>query len=247
MSLAVRGRPPTAESASMSRRLTILAAVVAAASSASPIAAQSVLVDEGTFSVTRNGKAAGTEEFTIRRAGMGNDAVVISSGVIRLDGPDGKVELRPLLETVVPDGAASSYQLKVAGAQSAELSLALAGRRYVSRIRTDAGEEEREFVARPETRIVEEGVAHHYYFLRDAREGSKVPVIEPRTRRQFQLTVSPATDEEIRIGSVRVQAHRVTFAGGDADRTVWFDRQGRVLRVEIPGRGYVAERQDLVG
>jgi hypothetical protein len=27
-------------------------------------------------------------------------------------------------------------------------------------------------------------------------------------------------------------------------RIVWFDRVGRVLRVEVPGRGYVADRVD---
>lgn len=212
-----------------------------------PTSAQSVLVDEGRFAVRLGGRDAGTEEFAIRRAGMGNDATVIANAVVQLDTGNGHLELRPLLETVLPDGAAASYQLKVSGAQTAELSLVLAGRRYVSRIRTDAGEEEREFLARPETRILEEDVAHQYYFLRNVQEGSRVPVIEPRTRRQLQLVASAWTDEEVRIGAARVQARRVSFSGGDAERVVWYDRQGRVLRVEIPSRGYVAERQDLVG
>jgi len=231
----------------MSRRHHALLAVLALASVPLPAAAQSVLVDEGTFAVRLEGREAGTEEFAIRRAGMGNDATVIANGVVQLTTDQGHLELRPLLETVLPDGAAASYQLKVSGTETAELSLALAGRRYVSRIRTDAGEEEREFLARPETRILEEDVAHQYYFLRNVREGTRVPVIEPRTRRQLQLVASAWTDEEVRVGAARVQARRVSFSGGDAERVVWFDRQGRVLRVEIPARGYVAERQDLVG
>ena len=230
----------------MSRRLTILIAA-AAAISATPAAGQSMLVDEGSFAVRVNGRDAGTEEFTIRRTGMGNDAVIIANAVVQIDLAEGHLEIRPLLEAMVPEGAASSYQVKVSGAETAELSLALAGRRYVSRIRTDGGEEEREFLARPETRIVEQGVAHQYYFLRDVREGARVPVIEPRTRRQLQWLASAATDEEIRVGTARVQARRVTFSDSDGDRVVWYDRQGRVLRVEIPFRGYVAERQDLVG
>ncbi len=149
---------------------------------------------------------------------------------------------------MLPDGAAASYQLKVSGAQTAELSLALAGRRYVSRIRTDAGEEEREFLARPETRILEEDVAHQYYFLRNVREG----VACPRDRAPHP---PPAPTRRVRLDGrggarrrgARVQARRVSFSGGDAERVVWYDRQGRVLRVEIPSRGYVAERQDLVG
>lgn len=232
----------------MPRRFTILAAsVLAAALPSAPVGAQSILVDEGTFRISLNGVEAGSEDFTIRRAGTGNDATVIAHAVIRLDTGDGRSELRPLLETIIPEGAASSYQLRVSGAENVELSLALAGRRYVSRIRTDAGEEEREFLARPETRILEQDVAHHYYFLRDVREGNRAPAIVPRTRRQIQIVASSWSDEEIRVGTARVQARRVTFSGGEVERVVWYDRQGRVLRVEIPARRYVAERQDLVG
>lgn len=229
------------------RRLAIAVTVATATLYALPLAGQSMLVDEGTFAVRLHGQDAGTEEFTIRRTGMGNDAVMIANAVVQLDTPEGPLELRPLLEAMVPEGAASSYQIKVSGAETAELSLALAGRRYLSRIRTDAGEEEREFLARPGTRIVEESVAHQYYFLRDVREGTRVPVIEPRTRRQIQLTASAAIEEEIRLGATRVQARRVSFSAGDDERVVWYDRQGRVLRVEIPARAYVAERTDLVG
>lgn len=231
----------------MPRRHHALVAALLVAAPPAPTSAQSVLVDEGTFTVRIGGREAGTEEFAIRRAGMGSDATVIANAVVRMTTEAGDVELRPLLETVLPDGAATSYQLKVSGAETAELSLALAGRRYVSRIRTQEGEEEREFLARPETRILEEGVAHQYYFLRNVREGTRVPVIEPRTRRQLQLTASAPTDEELRLGATSVQARRVAFSGGDQERVVWYDRQGRVLRVEIPARGYVAERKDLVG
>lgn len=212
-----------------------------------PISAQSVVVDEGTFTVTRAGDAAGTERFTIRRAGVGDDAIVIANAVIQLDRGEGATEFRPLLEVTPLDDASTNYQLKVSGAETAELSVRLAGQRYVSRIQTETGEEEREFLARPGTRILEEAVAHHYYFLRTAREGSRIPVIEPRTRRQLQLVVSAPENTELRIGAVRVQARKVTLTAGDDARAVWFDAQGRVLRVEVPAIGYVAVRQDLVG
>ena len=209
--------------------------------------AQSVMVDEGTFSVQLAGMPAGTEEFTIRRAGIGEEATVIAQGVIHLDQANGTTGLHSLLRTLLPDGNVSDYQLKVSGVESAELSLWLDGRRYSARFRTLEGEEEREFLARPGTHLLEEGVAHHYYFLKDVREGSRTPILEPRTRKQMQLLASPAGEEEIRVGTTRVVARRVTFGTGDDARSVWFDAQGRVLRVEIPFLGYVAQRQDLVG
>lgn len=224
-------------------RILILAAGVAPC----PLAAQSVLVDEGTFVLTVDGKPAGTETFQIRRSGLGNDAIVIAHGQVSLTEAEGKVELNPLLEANMPGGAATSYHLKVTGAQTSELSLKLAGRRYVSLIRSKAGEEEREFLARPETHILEQGVAHQYYFLRNVQEGQATPVIEPRTRKQLQFTASASSDVQLQLGPNTVAARRVTFTAGDDARTVWFDRQGRVLKVEIPSLGYVAERQDLVG
>lgn len=209
--------------------------------------AQSVVVDEGTFEVKIEGQRVGEERFSIRRAGPGGEATFIANAVIDLATGDGATELQPLLEALLPEGAASKYQLKVTGAEAVDLTLSLAGRRFISRIRTPEGEEEREFLARPETRILERGVAHHYYFLRNAQGGSTTPAIEPRTRTQLQLTAGAWTDEELVLGPSRVPARKVTFtAAGDA-RTVWFDRQGRVLRVEIPASGYVAVRTDLVG
>ena len=47
------------------------------------VGAQSVVVDEGTFAVTIAGQSAGSESFTIRRAGVGSDAVVVANAVVR--------------------------------------------------------------------------------------------------------------------------------------------------------------------
>jgi len=223
--------------------LTLFATLLASGSTA----AQSVMVDEGTFALTVNGKDAGTETFSIQQAAVANEGTVIAHGVIKLILPDGTREIRPLLETTGLDGTASKYQVKVSGAESTELRLTLAGSRYVSVIRSQAGEEEHEFLARPRTRILEKDVAHQYYFLRNVEEGGRVFVIEPRTRRQFQLVASGVTNESLNISHTTVQARKVTFTAGEDHRVVWFDRQGRVLRVEVPAWGYVAERQDLVG
>ena len=211
------------------------------------LAAQSVVVDQGTFALSVEGALVGTEEFSIRRAGFGNDAVFIASGVVTTALGAESQDLRTLLRATAPDGAAGGYQVKVAGAEAVEITLSLAGRRFVSSFVSDAGQEEREFRARPGTRIVEHLVAHHFYFLRNLREGASTPVIEPRSRLELELTAGAWEDEEIRLGRNRVSARRVVFSTSQGDRLVWFDRQGRVLRVEVPASGYVAVRQDLVG
>lgn len=207
---------------------------------------QGVVVDQGRFDVTLNGRTAGTEEFTIRRAGIGRDDAIFANAVVRLRRNGREQEVRPLLRAVPPDGVATAYQVAVIGVDSMTLRLSRVGQRYVAVIDSELGEEQREFPADPGTRIVELDVAHLYYFLRDTREGEETPVLEPRTRSLLTLETGSATDEELSVGQSVVSARRVDFKVGDDVRTVWYDRLGRVLRVSIPSRGYVAQRTDLL-
>jgi len=211
------------------------------------LSAQSVVVDQGIFEILVGGETVGSEEFTIRRAGMGADATVIAHGVVTLRLPDGARELRPMLQTLPSQRTATGYQLKISGAETTELTLTLADRRYVSLLRSERGEEEREFLARPETRIVEQWVAHQYHFLGDLDDGEEVWVIEPRTRRQMALTRSSTEGVTVQVGSSPIAAQRATFQAGEEERTVWFDDQGRVLRLAIPALSYEARRENPPG
>jgi hypothetical protein len=228
------------------RTLALLA--LAAATPAPAVMAQGIVVDGGQFAVTVHGQAVGSEDFVIRRAGLGRDDAVFANGVVSLDVDGVMQEVRPLLRTTPPDGVAESYQVDVTGPDAMTLRLTRAGTRYVATISSAIGDEDREFQARTDTRVVELSVAHHYYFLRQLAEGRQVHLLEPRNRRQVTLTAGEGFEEDLRLGPNIVSARRVEFMSDhEDDRTVWFDRQGRVLRVEIPSLGYLAERTDVVG
>lgn len=229
---------------------TLLLALLAAAvvAGAPGLSAQGVVVDEGSFAVTIAGVSAGTEDFVIRRPGVGRDDALFANAVVSLALPDGRHELRPLLHAEPPDGVAVRYQISATGPGAIEVQVARSGRRYLATIRSAAGAEDREFQAHPDMRVLERQVAHHYYFLRDLRPDRPVHTLEPRTRVQGMITAGEPTPETIRLGVNEVQSRRVPFTTDNGDtRTVWFDRQGRVLRVEIPSLEFVAERTDLVG
>lgn len=228
------------------RSLGLTTVLAFALASPHPGSAQGVVADQGTFAISLGGSAAGTEEFTIRRAGLGGDAAIFANGTITLTRDGTEQRISPLLRAIPPDGVVSQYQVGVAGLDALELRLRLAQRHYVAVIQSAAGEEQREFLAQPGTRVLELDVAHHYYFLREAREGSVTPVLEPRLRGHTDLVAGAAREEELRLGQTTVGARRVQFSSGDDRRIIWFDRVGRVLRVEIPGRAYVAERVDLL-
>jgi len=230
----------------ITRHPTLL--LVAAALLPAPTTAQGIVVDQGEFSIRIGGRRAGAESFVIRRASLGLRAAFFANGVTTVDLPGEHREIRPLLRAVPPDGHAESYQVEVSGDGGMELRLARSGERYVATIRSELGDEDREYQARPDTRVLDLEVAHHYYFLRDLRVDRSSHILEPRSRRQLTLTVTSRTDEELRVGPNVVTVRRVALDSDGGDhRTVWFDRQGRVVRVEIPELGYVAERTDLVG
>ena len=216
------------------------------ASLSSPAAAQSV-VDQGTFSIEIDGSVVGTEEFKIRRVGFNRSAIFIADGVVALGDESGSQEIRHLLRVSGSAGAAEAYELTLSGAEPLEITMNLARPRFVSRFESPEGQEEREFRAREETRIIEVMVAHHYYFVRDLQEGESAPIIVPRDRREGTFSTGSIVEEELRLGRNRVAARRVSFMDDASEHRVWFDRQGRVLRVEIPDLGYVATRTDLVG
>ena len=211
------------------------------------LSAQSVVVDRGIFGLSIHGEKIGTEDFIIRRAGLGNEAAFISRGVVVRTLNGTSEEFTTLLRVTANEGTAAGYEFKSSEPAPIEIMLNISGPRYFSRFISGEGQDEREFLAERGTRIIEHQVAHHFYFLGNVPNDSIVHVIEPLSRTDRQFLVSAEQDEEIRLGRNRVLARRVMFTSADGDRIVWFDRQGRVLRVEIPGIGYLAVREDLVG
>jgi hypothetical protein len=103
----------------------------------------------------------------------------------------------------------------------------------------------REYLVSEGAVLVDEGVAHHFYFLiRRAGSGGTVPVVVPRISRQVSTRVTSQGAAEVSIAGTSVPATRylVEPAGSSPQAHVWADAEGRILRVEVPGRSMVAVR-----
>lgn len=207
--------------------------------SGAPAAAQNVLLDEGAFTIYLGDREVGRETFTIRRMGSGADARIIANAVVDVDAR----QIRPLLETT-PDFGLTAYEVKISGREETEIAVQLTGRRFVARVRSAAGEQEREFRAREDAVLLEENVAHQYYFLTSAadEEGATLAVIVPGATEMADLAVRSVARVSLPIGGETLEARRVTLVVDGVERSVWVDARGRVLRVEIPSTGYRAER-----
>lgn len=225
--------------------LSLAAALVVLSGSASPLSAQGSTLDQGTFRILSGGTAVGTEEFVIRRTGSGADQQVIATAEIELRVPEGNTSLVPLLQASGSDMAVSGYQIKVSGNSQEEVSMRLEANRYVSRVRSERGEREREYRAASGTILLDPSVAHQYHFVaaRLTNGSATIPSISPREGRQYELRVTTvSTSARVELGEGSVTARHLRLEGDGRTRELWVDAEGRVLRVEDPERNFTAVR-----
>lgn len=209
--------------------------------------AQNVL-DRGSFRLTLAGQEVGTESFTIRQDGTGPSAVTVAQGTIALDTGRVAQEITSWLRVSPQAARSAEYRLSVQGTAREQITGAVAGGRFSARIVSPAGEMMREYLAGDGAVIVDDGVVHQYYFLaRHAGSATaRVPMLIPRQNRQVVATVTPGATEAIEVAGQRLDTRRFTVsAAGLAEREIWVDAQGRVLRLSVPSSGFVATRTAL--
>jgi hypothetical protein len=212
-----------------------------------PATAQTVQLDEGTFRLLVGGREVGVETFSIRRNGEGADAVVIAQGRVVLNDNGGS----EVIANVQVAGAGLrpvAYDLELRGADARRIRGSVTGSRASARTLSPTGETMREYLVTDGAVILDDGVAHHYYFIaqRAAAGATRTPIMVPRESRQLVATMTMGGEESVSAGGTTTRGRRLTVepAGGDT-RHVWIDAQGRVLRVEVPGRNYTAVRTTL--
>lgn len=218
-----------------------ISAVAVAAVGAPPAAAQNTAGHAGEFAVSVNGVAAGTEQFSIQQTGTGENAEILATGRVRLSLPSGTIELAPRLRASGFRADPVAYEVTVGGTSPRRIVGQIAGGRFSARITSPAGEQMREYVASAGATILDDAIAHHYYFLVQRVRNGTVPILVPRENRQVMATVEDLGEEMVEIRGARLQLdHIVVRPSGGDDRHVWVDSRSRVIRVEIPAQGYLA-------
>jgi hypothetical protein len=227
---------------------TLAVCAVVALAGAPAVLAQGTLIDEGSFRLLVRGQEVGTETFSIRQTGAGADAVVTARGRVVLDGQRGAQEIAATLQVGGSALRPAVYEMTLEGADAQRIAGRVVGGRFSARILSATGETGREYLVSDGAVVLDEGVAHHYYFLARRVSGGtvRVPIVVPRESRQLQAEVTDAGSASVTVAGRSVSARRLTVtpAGGSV-RTVWVDSDGRVLRLEIADQGLVAERVAL--
>ena len=204
--------------------------------------AQVAVVDEGSFTISREGTRIGREEFAIRRTpNPGGDVLVANATVVYTDR-----RLSPALQTDAA-GAPLRYQVEVTvGSDVQERLQGRVGRgRFSAQLRTPRGESAREYVVADGALILDDDVFHQYYFLARAGRTGLVPVVVPRRNVQVTMRVDNEGADAITIRGDRLAATRYAMTEPDGStRRIWVDGEGRVLRVTLDARGITALRDD---
>jgi hypothetical protein len=223
------------------RSLLLLAlAPLAVAGTAS---AQTETEDQGTFQVLVGGRPVGTEDFSITQTGSGENAEIVATGRVRLQLPAGTLDLGPRLRTTGFQAQPVSYEVTIGGTSPQKIVGTLGNGRFSTRIVTQSGEQLREYLASSGAIVLDDGVAHQYYFLARRMRAGRVPVIIPRENRQAMATVTSRGEERVQLGSKSPSLyHLVIDIPGGGERHVWVDALSRVVKVEIPDRDYSAVR-----
>ena len=214
--------------------------------SGAPLSAQTETLDEGSFRISIGGSEVGMETFSIRQNGSGADAVVIARGRVMVDGARGNQQVQANVQLSGPGLRPTAYEVEIKGDDAQGIRATVRGSRVAAQIVSPAGENRREYLVSDGAVLVDEGVAHQYYFLirraGDATSAS-IPVVMPRQSKQVMASVSLKGTESISVGSRTVEArHYVVQPAGSAAVDVWADAQGRIQKISIASRNYVAVR-----
>lgn len=217
-----------------------IAAVLALGLVADPAGAQDPnLIDQGRYDI-RVGERQGTEVFAIRRQGEGYMAV----GRLQLEGAG--AWLRSAEIGLRTDGSFGPLRYETRAIGNDRNLIAI---RTGTRIRITTSDEEgdrmTELLANPRQVLLSPGVAQHYYFLvRRLASGGELTALLPAESREAPIRLLDRRDDTVQIGDASVAARRWELSVDGTTHLVWSDpNDGRILRVEVPDRGWRSVRR----
>lgn len=214
---------------------------------AAPLAAQVVVLDEGTFTHTIAGTRVGREDFSVRSVrGGGSVAYVAQANVLAGE------QRRTISLNTDSAGAPTRFQLEVRDATV--IVSTVVGERdrstWLSRIVSGPRESGREVRLEARTFVAEPGVAHHLWFVLRFAQGEPAVLLTPSANAPERVVLVELEPDSVQLGSRRLPARRWELrsaADGSVRWEFWADAAGRVLRARYPTSGLEALRDDPPG
>ena len=222
----------------------VLAALTLIVGAPSLVAAQGRTVDEGIFVISRNGTPVGRESFRIVRGPSASGDVYRATAQLSIGD-------RKVVPDLSADSTGSTLAYRVSVLDGSEMTVSLQARtrpgRFSSLMKTPQGEASKDYVVPQGVVVLDDEISHQIYFVGlSGRRSGALTVIDPRGNSQVQASLESAGFGPVEVGGRTTQAsHFILTAPGFARREFWLDRAGLVLKVAIPERGIVAQRDEI--
>ncbi len=214
---------------------TLLAPTGVPAATAAP---QGPVLDAGTLVISRSGVVVGREEFTVRRGrSSGPDGYTITSAV-SYPPSSPSVTLSPVVE-LGPDSIPVQVQFDVYGDGQSRVYARFGPRRITLRVVRPGGESARELPA-VGGEIVADDSVFGLYAIPPARGARHA--VAPRSGARFPLEVVDRGTERTTLQGVPRDLRHDVLRLGSQERHLWYDQNGRLMKVEVPALNLTAER-----
>lgn len=226
--------------ASFRSSAAIPAALAAVFASPGPLRAQGVVVDEGSFRVSRPGAATDVESFRIFRF----DNQTFRATAQLNSGP------RRISSMLVTDsvGSPTEFHMTVteSGKTVSDVVATTRGTRLSVRATSPQGDESmRDYpLGHERSVLLDDDLVHELYFAGLSSRAGSVRIINPRAARTGSYTIAAHGLEPVEVGGQSATGTHLSLTGGGDRRDFWVDSEGRVLRVETSS-GIKAVRDEL--
>jgi len=209
-----------------------------------PAAGQITSLDEGSFTIIRDGERVGREDFSVRSTPGSGAPELVAQGRLAI----GTRRVSPGLNADTT-GFVRRYQseVRVDGRVVETYSGVTSRDHYTSRIQRSDGESAREFRLPPGCVAVDDEIVHQLWFVARRGAGALVPVLAPRRNLVEMVRVELVGAERLtfELREFDTTHLRLRTEGTGVVRDVWIDSGGHMLKVAIPGQKLVAVREDV--
>ena len=216
-------------------------ALLLAAAALTPLPAQIISLDEGSFSLVRGGERVGREDFSIRSAPATGGVVLVAQG----NSVTGGRRVAPGLNAD-SSGFPLRYQSEVReeGRVVESYSGQTTRSHFASRAQNERGESAREFRLPPGTVTAEDDVAHQLWFIARRGPGAVVPVLVPSRYVIEIVRVALVGTERLALETRELDTRhlRLTTDGTGVIREVWTDAAGHLIKVNFHTSNLMAIR-----
>ena len=206
---------------------------------------------KGTFQITEDGKIVGAERYNISFESDGQ-VTTDSQGTLKRDQDVYKDYTKLILRTF--SGPIHSYQREVyVNELPKELGATYQNGELLVEIRDGARKREKQIPIAPGTLVLETGVWHHYHLLlhryshRTGGEQKFSVVVPSELRTIDNVKVRHVAWEAVPMAQGYFMAHRYFIDRGDLGLTVWADKKGQILKIDVPLLNLIVETLNYKG